>query len=235
MTHILVVAHETVTSRPLLDRVDQLRVRDPDLRVSLLVPETPVNRLLVWEETESREVAQETLREARRIFVAAGIEVVSWDIGDADPVLAIEDSIRTSGQPFDAVLLSTLPPGRSRWLRIDAPHRAQRSIDIPVLVAIPGDEEAWDASFEIFEEYQRSGRQPVETVERAPRQFFSRPSIWVIVLLMFVYLAGSAVLALSVDRGFFLNDAFALVLFALMLGAIAFDERASVKRFFRRF
>ena len=104
-----------------------------------------------------------------------------------------------------------------------------------MLVAIPGDEEAWDASFEIFEEYQRSGGQRVETVKRAPRQFFSRPSIWVIVLLMFVYLAGSAVLALSVDRGFFLNDAFALVLFALMLGAIAFDERASVKRFFRRF
>ena len=143
MTHILLVAHETATSRRLLDRVEQLRTRDPELRLSLLIPETPVNRMMVWEATETRAAAQAALREAHRMFVAAGIDVASRDVGDADPVLAIEDSIRTSGEPYDAVLLSTLPPGRSRWLRIDTPRRARRSVDIPVLLAIPGDDQAW--------------------------------------------------------------------------------------------
>ncbi len=235
MTHILVVAHETATSRSLLDRVKQLRTRDPELRLSLLIPETPVNRMLVWEATETRAAAQAALGEAHRMFVAAGIDVASSNVGDADPVLAIKDSIRTSGEPYDAVLLSTLPPGRSRWLRTDTPRRARRSVDIPVLLAIPGDDQAWEDSLEALEESQRSGRRLGEAEERAPGRIFARPSIWIIVLLMLGYLTGSLVLAISVDRGFLLNDAVALVLFTLMLGAIAFEERANLRRFLRRF
>ena len=234
MTHILVVAHETATSRLLLERVTELRAHDPALRISLLVPETPVNRLLVWEQTESHDAAETRLREARAMFSEAGVEVASWNVGDADPVLAIEDAIRTSGQHYDAVLLSTLAPGRSRWLRIDAPHRAQRSVDVPVLVAIPGDDEAWQESFAALEEYQRTGIPAAHAPPDRPSRFFARPSIWTIVLLMFIYLSGSAVLAVTVDRGFLLNDAVALVLFALMLGAIAYEEWAGLRRLFRR-
>lgn len=35
-------------------------------------------------------------------------------------------------QPFDEVILSTLPPGVSRWLKQDLPHRLERHFDIPV-------------------------------------------------------------------------------------------------------
>ena len=52
---------------------------------------------------------------------------------------------------------------------------------------------------------------------------------------MLGYLTGSLALAITVDRGFLLNDAVALVLFTLMLGAIAFEERANLRRFLRRF
>ncbi|MGI8685870.1 MAG: hypothetical protein ACR2MO_12440 [Acidimicrobiales bacterium] len=34
--------------------------------------------------------------------------------------------------PFDEILLFTHPPGVSRWLHQDLPHRAQRQFAIPV-------------------------------------------------------------------------------------------------------
>jgi fructoselysine-6-phosphate deglycase len=33
---------------------------------------------------------------------------------------------------FDEIILATLPPGVSRWLGMDLPHRVQRSVDLPV-------------------------------------------------------------------------------------------------------
>jgi hypothetical protein len=39
-------------------------------------------------------------------------------------MLAIADAIREHG-PFEAIVLSTLPPGPSRWLKLDLPHRAE--------------------------------------------------------------------------------------------------------------
>jgi hypothetical protein len=41
-------------------------------------------------------------------------------------MLAIADAIRDRG-PFDEIVPSTLPPGLSKWLRLDLPHRAPRA------------------------------------------------------------------------------------------------------------
>jgi hypothetical protein len=41
-------------------------------------------------------------------------------------MLAIDDAIRDHG-PFEEIILSTLPPGASRWLRLDLPHGWPRS------------------------------------------------------------------------------------------------------------
>src|SRR5689334_8369278 len=58
-------------------------------------------------------------------------------VGDANPVLAIADLVRD--REFDEILLSTLPPGPSRWLRQDLPHRVERRFGLPVthVVAVP--------------------------------------------------------------------------------------------------
>ena len=52
------------------------------------------------------------------------------DIGDADPLKAIEAVMRSGA--FDEVIISTLPLGVSRWLGLDVPHRVERRFKVPV-------------------------------------------------------------------------------------------------------
>lgn len=37
-----------------------------------------------------------------------------------------------AARDFDEVIVSTLPPGASRWLRLDLLHRVERRFDLPV-------------------------------------------------------------------------------------------------------
>lgn len=53
-------------------------------------------------------------------------------VGSTNPVVAVR---RLLGQhTFDEVLVSTLPPGMSRWLRLDVPARIGRLTQLPVTV-----------------------------------------------------------------------------------------------------
>ena len=53
-------------------------------------------------------------------------------VGDPDPMKAIEKTV--AQQRFDEIILSTLPPGLSRWLALDLPHRVRRKTDTPLTV-----------------------------------------------------------------------------------------------------
>ncbi|HET9563193.1 MAG TPA: multidrug effflux MFS transporter [Mycobacterium sp.] len=53
-------------------------------------------------------------------------------VGDPDPMKAIEKTLADAR--FDEIILSTLPPGISRWLAWDLPHRVRRRIDVPLTV-----------------------------------------------------------------------------------------------------
>ncbi len=53
-------------------------------------------------------------------------------VGDAHPVRAIDDAMLE--QRFDEIILSTLPPGISRWLGQDVQSKLKGSIDVPVAV-----------------------------------------------------------------------------------------------------
>ena len=52
------------------------------------------------------------------------------EVGDADPLLAIEDALVTF--EADAVIISTLPRERSNWLERDLLGRARRRLSLPV-------------------------------------------------------------------------------------------------------
>jgi len=56
-------------------------------------------------------------------------------VGGADPALAVED-VLLRGETFDAIVLSTLPPGPSRWLRLDLPHRLEGRTGLRVIHVI---------------------------------------------------------------------------------------------------
>ena len=54
------------------------------------------------------------------------------EVGDPDPVRAVQDVLER--QQFDVVLVSTLPAGLSKWLKLDLPSRIDRMTDCPVVV-----------------------------------------------------------------------------------------------------
>ena len=55
-------------------------------------------------------------------------------VGDSSPTLAIADVLILS--PQDEIILSTLPPGVSRWLNKDLPHRVEQRFGLPVTTVI---------------------------------------------------------------------------------------------------
>ncbi len=133
MTHYLVVAHQTATSPELLQCVSELAADDPATVFTVLVPATPVVHLLTWEEGETNQIARHRAEEARERFESYGLNVAQTKVGDGSPLLAIGDELRSHPGEYDAVVLSTLPLGLSRWLRFDVHHQAERKFRIPVI------------------------------------------------------------------------------------------------------
>ena len=98
--------------------------------------------------------------------------------------------------------------------------RARRRVDIPVLVVYEGGDAEWRESLRrLHGEAPSRGRRWLRLPTLRDAQ------LWPIVVLMLAYLVGSGVLAVTVDRGFALNDAFAVVLFGVVLAWLWLDER----------
>lgn len=58
--------------------------------------------------------------------------VAEGQIGHPDPLVAVGRLLRD--RSIDEILLSTLPPGFSKWLGVDLPHRLERRYRVPVTV-----------------------------------------------------------------------------------------------------
>jgi len=133
MAQYLMVAHQTAGSPELVSKARQLAVEDPNAQFVLLVPATPIPHLLTWVEGESREVAQRSAEAARRRMEEMGIVVSRTAVGDGSPMVAIEDELRQSRERFDAIIVSTLPSGISKWLGLDLPRKVERKFGLPVI------------------------------------------------------------------------------------------------------
>ncbi|HET9249216.1 MAG TPA: hypothetical protein VFP13_04655 [Actinomycetota bacterium] len=128
MRRYLVVANQTLAGEPLVSRIRELSRAGP-CSFFLIVPATPP-RDHPWTEGEARASARARLDGA--LVRLSGLEItVEGEVGDGNPMLAIDDAIRDHG-PFEEIILSTLPPGASKWLRLDLPHRVAGSFGIPV-------------------------------------------------------------------------------------------------------
>ena len=138
-TRVLVVAHKTAATRPLLDAVQARAQRGP-ARFTLLVP-NPAHGLhkVVDPEDLGAGEAQSVLEHALpRLSEAAGSQVEGL-VGDADPAAAVQDAINLHG--FDEVIISTLSPRLSRWLKLDLPSKVS-GLGLPVTTVTPADEPA---------------------------------------------------------------------------------------------
>ena len=128
----LVAAHQTATSDALLRKMLEIERADPGATFTLVVPATPVERGLTWTEGESIAAAQRTALVARNLFESCGLNVDRAFVGDVSPVQAIADELAW-GNRYDAFVISTFPPGISKWLRMDVHQRARQRFHLPVI------------------------------------------------------------------------------------------------------
>jgi hypothetical protein len=135
---ILVVANETVGGSRLFD---EIHARSANFREQVLVVCPALNSALrhwVSDEDGAREAAQGRLDASLGRLADAGI-AARGEIGDADPLQAIEDALRTFGA--DEIIISTHPPERSNWLERGVVDKARERFPVPVTHVI-GEEQA---------------------------------------------------------------------------------------------
>jgi hypothetical protein len=127
--HVLVVAHQTAATAALIDAVRE-RARRGQATFHLVVPRQPhgIHRL-VDPQDASEEEARAVLDAALPALSEAAGQTVTGSIGDAEPLMAIHDAVNLGD--YDEVIISTLPLGVSRWLKLDLVSKA-RGLGLPV-------------------------------------------------------------------------------------------------------
>lgn len=129
-TRVLVVANRTAATPRLLKEVDR-RARAGPCAFALLVPDATNRKAADW-----------TLEIALPLLERAARGKVEGLVGGPDPFDAVERAIREGD--FDEIIVSTLPPKRSKWLRRDLIHRIE-GIGLPVTPVIPRQKSIIDA------------------------------------------------------------------------------------------
>jgi hypothetical protein len=126
---ILVIANETVGGRALLSEIKR---RSEGARTNVLVVTPALNtpvRHWTSDDDGARAAARERLDQSLRTIRDAGIDATG-EVGDGDPLLAIEDALRTFAP--DELIISTHPEGRSNWLERGVVAGARERFAMPV-------------------------------------------------------------------------------------------------------
>jgi len=126
---ILVIANETVGGDELLTLLGAKSI-DVDEQVLLVCPALN-SRVRTWtsDEEPARAGAQERLDASLSRLAEAGVSA-RGEIGDGDPLQALEDALREF--PADEIVVSTHPPGRSHWLEQGVVEQARQRYDVPI-------------------------------------------------------------------------------------------------------
>jgi GABA permease len=126
---VLVVANETVGGQELLSTISTLALSQ-QTRFRVVCPALN-SRLKTYtsDEDPAREAAQQRLDVTLARLASVGIEA-SGEVGDGDPLVALDDAVRTFGP--NEIVISTHPPGRSNWLEKGVVDSVRARWDIPV-------------------------------------------------------------------------------------------------------
>ena len=126
---ILVAANETVAGGALRDAI---KAAAEGARANVLVVSPALNTKLkhwVSDEDQARAAAEDRLARSIGELERLGISA-RGEVGDADPLQAIEDALRTFGP--DMIIISTHPKGRSNWLERGVVSAARERFAVPI-------------------------------------------------------------------------------------------------------
>jgi hypothetical protein len=126
---ILVIANETVGGQTLRE---EIRRRSEGYEEQVLVVCPALNspiRHWASDEDQARAAAQLRLEASLARLAEAGIEA-RGEVGDCEPLQAIEDALRTFGP--DEIIISTHPEGRSNWLEKGVVTGARERFAVPI-------------------------------------------------------------------------------------------------------
>jgi nucleotide-binding universal stress UspA family protein len=124
-----VIANETVGGATLRDEIHK---RSEGVAEHVLVVSPALNSPLrhwVSDEDSARAEARKRLDESVARLREAGIRA-DGEVGDAEPLQAIEDALRTFGA--DEIIISTHPEGRSHWLERGIVSGARERFAVPI-------------------------------------------------------------------------------------------------------
>jgi nucleotide-binding universal stress UspA family protein len=126
---ILVIANETVGGERLREEIRR-RSEGYDEQVLVVCPalNSPL-RHWASDEDNARVQAQERLDASLARLRAAGVDS-KGEVGDAEPVQAMEDALRLFGA--DEIIISTHPEGRSHWLEKGIVETARERFAVPI-------------------------------------------------------------------------------------------------------
>ena len=127
--NVLVVAHQTAATQGLLDCVRDRAAKTP-ARFHLVVPRQPHGLHKAVDPQEAGEAeARAVLEDALPKLSGAAGSDVTGSIGDPEPLMAIQDAVHLGS--YDEIIVSTLPLGISRWLKLDLISKA-KALGLPV-------------------------------------------------------------------------------------------------------
>jgi hypothetical protein len=127
--HVLVVAHQTAATPALLDAVRE-RARSAPATFHLVVPRQAHGMHKVVDPQDiGHDQGNEVLAQALPKLTEAAGATVTGSVGDSEPLSAIQDAVNLGS--YDEIIISTLPPRVSRWLKLDLVSKT-RALGLPV-------------------------------------------------------------------------------------------------------
>jgi hypothetical protein len=122
-----------VTTAPLEEPVLRERIRQhtggEDAELKIVAPAAKLSPLQ-WLASDEDRAREEAAAVAEESATAVEDDVVETEVGDPDPVQAIEDALRTF--PADEVLLVTQRDEEASWLEEDAGAQAKDRFGVPI-------------------------------------------------------------------------------------------------------
>jgi len=130
---VLVIATSSIPAEEISHRVEARFGRGAELRV--VAPASGLSRIdwLTNAEDDARADAQER---ADRLADALPGDDIEAEVGDTDPLQAIDDAL--AGFPAEEIVVITRPDEDATWLESGAAEAAQARFDLPVTHLVTG-------------------------------------------------------------------------------------------------